>query len=172
MLDVGLPDFITSSVWVAHIVSEMNSFITNSTFSHDCTSLINIKPTKHLQTHNKAILADIVAFCKHNFWKIMIFSHRTPLLSRKHSNLFSTAEQIVRSEQKAEDQHNAPEKILNKQPRQYSYRNPENGVTDQSSHILSRPFFIFYDDDTRVKRSCVSCLHEKAWLIDPQNTEK
>ena len=86
MLDVGLPDFITSSVWVAHIVSEMNSFITNSTFSHDCTSLINIKPTKHLQTHNKAILADIVAFCKHNFWKIMFFSHRTSLLLRKHSS--------------------------------------------------------------------------------------
>ena len=76
----------------------------------------------------------------------MIFSHRASLLLRKHSNLFSTAEQIVRREQKAEDQHNAPEKILNKQPRQYSYRNPENGVTDQSSHILSRPFFIFYDD--------------------------
>ena len=26
--------------------------------------------------------------------------------------------------------------------------------------------------DARVKRSCVSCLHEKAWLWDPQNTEK
>ena len=100
----------------------------------------------------------------------MIFSHRASLLLRKHSNLFSTAEQIVRREQKAEDQHNAPEKILNKQPRQYSYRNPENGVTDQSSHILSRPFFIFYDD-ARVKRSkSRSCLHDKAFELGTRQT--
>jgi len=33
------------------------------------------------------------------------------------------------------------------------------------------PRFILYYD-TSVKRSCVSCLHEKGWLWDAQNTEK
>jgi hypothetical protein len=39
MFDIGLPDFVASSMRMTHIVSEMNSFITNSTLSHDRTSL-------------------------------------------------------------------------------------------------------------------------------------
>ena len=34
MLDVGLPHSVASSMRMAHIVSEMSSFITNSTSSH------------------------------------------------------------------------------------------------------------------------------------------
>ena len=51
--------------------------------------------------------------------------------------------------------------------RKKAVRNPHHFPAQFSA----QPFFIYYDD-TRVKRSCVSCLHEKAWLLDPQNTEK
>ena len=41
----------------------------------------------------------------------------------------------------------------------------------RSFHI-EKIALLWYTDDTRVKKSCVSYLHEKAWLIGPQNTEK
>ena len=51
--------------------------------------------------------------------------------------------------------------------RKKAVRNPHHFPAQFSAQL----FFIYYDD-TRVKRSCVSCLHEKALLLDPQNTEK
>ena len=39
VFDIRLPNLVTSSMRMAHIVSKVNSFITNRTFRHDRTSL-------------------------------------------------------------------------------------------------------------------------------------
>ena len=36
---IGFPHFIGSSMWMTYIISEMSSFLTDCTFSHDSTSL-------------------------------------------------------------------------------------------------------------------------------------
>jgi hypothetical protein len=47
---------------MAHAITEVSSFTTNCTFSHDCTSLTYIGP---MQTTTKVILAEEKLFGKH-----------------------------------------------------------------------------------------------------------
>ena len=50
--DVRFPHFVRSSMRMTHIVSEMSSFFTNSTFCHDSTSLSFNCLSINRQTHN------------------------------------------------------------------------------------------------------------------------
>lgn len=60
LLNVWFPDLITPSVWMAHLITEMYGFITNSTSCHDCTSLPQTKSYQARKnfllfgTHNKS----------------------------------------------------------------------------------------------------------------------
>ena len=72
MFNVGFPHFIASSMRMAHIVSEMSSFIANSTSSHDSTSLEHIKSNTY-RPATKTILTEECVFCKRNLKKNEIF---------------------------------------------------------------------------------------------------
>ena len=80
MFNVGLPHFIASSMRMAHIVSEMSSFIANSTSSHDSTSLEHIKSIDTYRPATKPILTETAAFCKQNLKKFEIFYEMRKLL--------------------------------------------------------------------------------------------